>query len=176
MISQACPSAIQQDIVTIRDLDLGDASAMYQWVSDPEVVQFTSWDLYCSKGQVLQYIQETVLPHPFFKAICFQGKVVGSLTITQGQGNSRCRAELGYVLSKAYWSKGIMTQAVALAVSEAFKLLDISRIEAFVDPINGRSQRVLEKVGLTKEGLLKNHVIIKGHLRDSFVYSITPSS
>lgn len=47
-----------------------------------------------------------------------------------------------------------MTKAVALAINDAFKLIETIRIEAFVDPINGESQRVLAKVGFTKEGLL----------------------
>ena len=55
--------------------------------------------------------------------------------------------------------------------------MNIERIEAFVDPINIGSQRVLEKNGFIQEGLLRNYVIQKGILKDRFIYSfLKPSS
>ena len=53
-----------------------------------------------------------------------------------------------------------------------FQDLNLVRIEAFVDPDNMASQRVLIKTGMTCEGLLKNHTLFKGVVRDRYLYAI----
>nr|DAD37990.1 TPA_asm: hypothetical protein HUJ06_008631 [Nelumbo nucifera] len=49
---------------------------------------------------------------------------------------------------------------------------DLERLEALIDSENLRSQRVLEKVGFTREGILRKYLIVKGSTRDVVVYSL----
>jgi hypothetical protein len=80
-------------------------------------------------------------------------------------------AELGYVLSRKYWGKGITTAAVIKAVQEGFSQFKLSRVEAFVDPQNVASQRVLDKSGMQLEGLLKSYMLFKGQISDRYIYA-----
>ena len=79
------------------------------------------------------------------------------------------------MISRKYWGSGFATQAVRLAVGKGFEDLGVERIEAFVDPTNIASQRVLEKNGFVKEGLLRNWVVQKGAVKDRLVYAILRS-
>jgi len=61
--------------------------------------------------------------------------------------------ELGYRLAKPYWGKGYASEAAAAWVSHGFAELGLERIVAVTHPENAASQRVLEKVGFTFEGM-----------------------
>lgn len=164
---------ILKNSVLLRNLSSKDLNAVYKWASDFKVAKYTSWDAYTCINELNDYLVNIVERHKFCKAICYEGEIIGSVTIEQGKGPHSCRAELGYVLNRSFWGRGITPAAVALAIAQAFKDLDIYRIEAFVDPENKRSCRVLEKVGMSCEGHLKKHVIFKGELRDSYIYAVT---
>lgn len=162
-----------EERVTLRSLTSDDLDSFYLWASDPEVAKTMTWEAYTSRVEAKKFLIETVENHPWFKAICVDGIPVGSITLAQGKGCASCRAELGYVLAKAYWGKNIATRAVKQAIEIGFSDLEIHRIEAFVDPDNIASQRVLVKSGMLCEGLLKNYTVFKGSARDRFIYSIT---
>ncbi len=142
-----------------------------EWATDDEVTKYMLWDSYTSRRNAEEFFKNVVEKHPWFKAICLGEKVIGSITLDQGQVSHRCKAELGYVLCRKYWNNGFATQAIHLTLQAGFNDLKIERIEAFVSPNNTRSQRVLEKNGFIKEGVLKNCIIQKGILQDRFIYA-----
>lgn len=158
--------------VTFKNLSRADITYFYLWASDPDVAKNMTWDPYASIDEAEKFLIEVAESHPWFKAICLDGIPVGSITLNQGKGHLSCKAEIGYVLAKPYWGKGIATAAVKRAITEGFKELNISRIEAFVDPENIASQKVLTKAGMNFEGLLKNYLIFKGDVKDRYIYSI----
>lgn len=162
--------------VTLRDLHVSDVEEFMTWAGDDDVTGFTSWATYTSIEKAKEFIETVATPHPWFKAICLNGVPIGSLTLSQGNGVDCCRAELGYVLRKKHWGKGFTTQAVRLALVQAFKELDIERIEAFVHPENKASQKVLLKAGFVHEALLRKYRFVKGSFRDCIIFSyIKPS-
>jgi RimJ/RimL family protein N-acetyltransferase len=82
-------------------------------------------------------------------------------------------AELGYVLGSKYWGKGITTCAVKQVVKVVFsEFSHLERLEALVDVENVGSQRVLEKAGFQKEGVLRKYLIRKGKSRDTIMFSL----
>lgn len=158
--------------VSFRPFVLSDVDDFMVWASDDKVSKFCSWDTYTNKDDLLRYMKETVLPHPWFRAICVGGRPVGAISVNLGSGNERCRGELGYVLGSEYWGKGIVTAAVRMVVGSIFKEVEgLERVDALVDVTNIASQRVLEKVGFHKEGVLRKYLIIKGSKRDMVMYS-----
>lgn len=159
--------------VTLKNLSREDLDDFYVWASDSEVARYMTWEAYTNKDDALEFLIKIAEPHPYFKAICYNGKVVGSLTLMPGKGSNSCRAELGYVLARKYWGKGITSTAIKKALYDGFHSLSIHRIEALVDPDNIASQRVLEKSGMTREGLLKSYLLFKGKISDRYMYSIT---
>lgn len=167
----------EQHKITLRTLTSTDINDFMVWATDDEVTKNMMWNSYTNRSEAEAFFKDVVDKHPWFKAICFDGKVIGSITLDKGKGTHSCKAELGYVIARKFWGKGLGTQAIKLAIEMGFKELNVERIEAYVDPSNVASQRVLEKSGFTKEGLLKNFVIQKGFVKDRFIYSyIKPNS
>lgn len=156
--------------ISLKKLTRENLEDFYAWASDPEVTQFMTWEAYTNKNDALDFLINIAEPHPYFKAIYYNGKVVGSITLTPKNINNVAQAELGYVLAKGYWGRGIATAAVIKVIESGFRDLKIDRIEASVDPDNISSRRVLEKAGMTCEGLLKNHIMFKGQIRDRYIY------
>ncbi|KAJ4967953.1 hypothetical protein NE237_014654 [Protea cynaroides] len=158
--------------ISLRPLEVSDLEDFMVWASDDLVTRFCSWDSYTSREVGLNYIKEIVIPHPWFRAICLENRPIGAISVIPGSGNDNCRGELGYVLASKYWGKGIATQAVKLVVSSIFKEWPhLVRLEALVDVENPGSQRVLEKMGFQKEGVLRKYLIQKGKIRDMVIYS-----
>ncbi|CAL4927789.1 unnamed protein product [Urochloa decumbens] len=156
--------------VTLRRFELSDVDAMMAWASDPEVAAFCRWEPYESREPLLAYLRDTVLPHPWFRAICVVpgGAVVGAVSMAPTA--ERCRGELGYVLARAHWGKGVATAAVRRALRDVFAEVEgLRRVEALVDVDNPASQRVVEKAGFRREGVLRRHYWHKGRARDMVI-------
>lgn len=161
--------------ITLRKLTRSDLEYFYKWAGDPEVAKTMTWEAYTSMIDAEKFLIKVAERHPWFKAICLDGVPVGSITLNQGKESLAYMAEIGYVLTKEFWGRGIGTVAVKLAIQAGFQALCVERIEALVDPDNLASQRVLKKAGMHCEGLLKNHMTFKGSLRDRYMYSSTIS-
>jgi RimJ/RimL family protein N-acetyltransferase len=83
-----------------------------------------------------------------------------------------CRAELGYVLARAHWGRGVATAAVKRTLATVFgEVQGLERVEALVDVANPASQRVLEKAGFTREAVLRKYAAVKGVVRDTVMFS-----
>jgi ribosomal-protein-alanine N-acetyltransferase len=85
------------------------------------------------------------------------------------------RAELGYTLSKDYWGQGLMTEAVNVAITFGFHVMQLLRIQAYCAVENISSARVLEKAGMQFEGILHKYVFTKERPWDVKMYAITRS-
>lgn len=158
--------------MTVKTLSSTDIDDFMEWATDDEVTRYMMWDSYKTRGAAEDFFNNVVEKHDWFKAICSGEKVIGSITLNKGKGTHSCKAELSYVLAKKYWGYGYATQAIQLALTTGFKELEVERLDAYVDLTNIGSQRVLEKNGFTREGLLRNYVIQKGIVKDRYVYSI----
>jgi RimJ/RimL family protein N-acetyltransferase len=158
--------------VTLRRFTLADVDAMMVWASDPLAAAPCRWEPYTSTEPLLAFIRDAVLPHPWFRAICLAGddRPVGAISVSPTADG--CRAELGDVLARAHWGKGVATAAVRLAVSAVFGEVEGQlRVEALVDVPNVASQRVLEKAGFTREAVLRRYCVLKGDVKDMVIHS-----
>eukprot|EP01018_Ginkgo_biloba_P028885 Gb_01753 [translate_table: standard] len=162
--------------VTLRNFDISDVDDVMVWATDEEVTPFCTWEAYKSREEVETYIRSVAIPHPWYKAICLDGKPIGSISVNQGEGSANCRGEVGYVIARKYWGKGFTAQAVKLVLSKVFReMRELERVEGLVEPENVASQRVLEKAGFVKEGLLCKYLISKGRARDFYIYRFLSS-
>ncbi|OMP03996.1 hypothetical protein CCACVL1_02216 [Corchorus capsularis] len=159
--------------LSFRQLDVSDIDDFMVWATDEKVTRFCTWEPYTNKEDGLNFIKNTVLPHPWFRAICIDNRPIGAITVTSNSGNNRCRGELGYVLASKYWGKGIVTRAVKMVADTIFEEWPhLERLEALVDVENVGSQKVLEKAGFQKEGVLRKYFIHKGKCRDRVMFSL----
>jgi len=161
----------QEKHITLKTFTSADINDFMEWATDDEVTKHMMWNSYAARSEAESFFTNLVEKHPWFKAICLDKKVIGSITLDKGKGIHSCKAELGYVIARKYWGNGCATQAIKLAIETGFNDLDVERIEAYVDPTNIGSQRVLEKNGFLREGLLKKYVVQKGVIKDRFLYS-----
>ncbi|MHC4470820.1 MAG: GNAT family N-acetyltransferase [Planctomycetota bacterium] len=85
------------------------------------------------------------------------GPLLGAvgLAIAPEQG----RAELGYWVGVEHWNRGYATEAAGAVVSHAFMALGLRRIHACHLTRNAASGRVMEKIGMRREGVLREHVL-----------------
>ncbi|KAL1548616.1 hypothetical protein AAHA92_16825 [Salvia divinorum] len=159
--------------ITLRPLEISDADAAVQWYMDEKVSKFCSWEVFPSRESAVDYFVRQDLRHPWNRAICAAGWVVGSIAVNPFGGSDRCRGELGYALASEYWGRGIATRAVTLAANSAFlELPHLERLEAVVDVDNPASQRVVEKAGFVREGVLRKYYLLKGKPRDAVIFSL----
>lgn len=82
------------------------------------------------------------------------------------------RANIGYDLQPQYWNQGIISEALKAIVSFGFQRLGINRIEAEVMPGNHASEKVLEKLGFVREGLLRDWMLWNGKHYDMTMFSL----
>ena len=97
-------------------------------------------------------------------------RLIGSVSLLVTRPHRR--AELGYWLGVPFWGQGYMTEAAGALVEHGFSLLYLHKIEATHMPRNPASGRVMEKIGMTREGLLRGHVLKNGVPEDLVVYGL----
>jgi RimJ/RimL family protein N-acetyltransferase len=102
-----------------------------------------------------------------------KGKVVGSTRYLNVRPEHRS-LEIGWTWLGQDWQRtGINTQVKLLLLSHAFERLGCVRVEFKTDSRNDRSQRALERIGASREGVLRNHMIVQGdYVRDSVFFSV----
>ena len=135
------------------------------------------WDAHRSIHQTRAYIRyllrqyRSCAPGTFVIALRETGKVIGTIGFMWVQQENRS-AEVGYSLSRAYWNRGIMTEALQAVLQFGFETLNLNRIEAQHESDNPASGRVMEKAGMIHEGRLRQRVYNKGRYADVELYAI----
>lgn len=173
------PEQIETPRLILRKPGIDDASAIFHgWAQDQEVTRYLIWQPHQHVEQTQQFIQgclaawEYETRFPYMIVIRKSGEVLGML-----EARIECpRMEIGYVAARAHWGKGYMPEATQAIIDWAFQQPAIYRIYATTDVENTASQRVLEKVGMQCEGILRKYIIhpnLGDVPRDSYIYAIT---
>jgi len=100
-----------------------------------------------------------------------EDRVLGGASVYDIEAQWR-RAGTGYWLAPEARGRGIATRAVLLLARWAFDDLGIERLQLTCGPDNVASQRVAERAGFTREGVLRRHLPFKGQRRDTVVFSL----
>jgi RimJ/RimL family protein N-acetyltransferase len=163
--------------LTLRAPRLDDVASIYaHYAGDPVVTRYLQWlphESAAATGSFLaRVLAENEHGNPLSWALCLgaEDRVLGMLTLRL-HGH---RAELGYVLAHAAWGKGYMPEAAG-ALSKLALEQGLYRIEANCDVDNVQSARVLEKIGMTREGLLRRYAVhpnISNEPRDAYLYAV----
>ncbi len=101
------------------------------------------------------------------------GRVLGSVTLMPDADQPR--AELGYILGREHWGRGYAGEAQRRVVDHAFDDLGLHRLEADTHPDNAASTRSLERLGFSREGLLRERWLVGGEFSDSVVWGLLAS-
>ncbi len=98
------------------------------------------------------------------------GQLLGTIGLTLAPQHGR--AEMGYWLGVPYWNQGFATEAARAVVAYAFQTLSLNKVYAQHLTRNPASGRVMQKVGMRHEGILRQHVLKWGVFEDLKTYSI----
>jgi len=168
---------LETDRLILRKMIPEDAGAVFAYASDPEVTRYVSWETHLSIEDSRAFLNLAANKYrsggePDW-GIVYKGdhRLVGTCGIVSWEPYHG-RAELGYALSRDYWGRDLMAEAVRAMISFGFKKMNLNRIEARCIAENTASARVMEKAGMLYEGTLRQRELIKGEHRDMKVYSI----
>jgi N-acetyltransferase len=127
-------------------------------------------------ADVRQWVEEALqdpTQMPFTIVERAKGRVVGSTRFLHMRPEHRS-VEVGWTWLGQEWQRtGVNTEAKLLLLSHAFDRMGCIRVEFKTDARNLRSQRALERIGATREGVLRNHMLVQGgYHRDSVYFSV----
>ncbi len=100
------------------------------------------------------------------------GVLAGDIGFNQVHRGSLQSANVGYMVDAPARGRGVATAALRLLIREAFEELHLHRLEAGALTTNVASQRVLEKAGFRRVGLLRKHLYEDGEWRDHYLYEL----
>lgn len=152
--------------LTLRRMMVADASDMYEYACRQDVTKYLTWYPHPDRDytrEYLQYIGNRYAAGMFYDwAVIYEPdcKMVGTCGFTSFNCSSDS-AEVGYVLNPEYWGKGIAAEALTRVLQFAFENLKLHRVEAKFIEENQRSRRVMEKVGMQFEGVMREGMLIK---------------
>jgi RimJ/RimL family protein N-acetyltransferase len=161
----------------LRWMDERDLDAHYAVFSDPEVTRYWSSGPWTSLAQAREHIDAARAAYADGSGMRLgvelieTGELIGSVSLHRFVDASR-RCEVGYALARAWWGGGYVSEALRALLNYGFMGLDLNRVEADVDPRNGASARVLEKLGFRKEGFMPERWIVQGEPADTVNYGL----
>jgi RimJ/RimL family protein N-acetyltransferase len=162
----------------LRRLRESDLPAFCRYRSDPQVARYQDWTAFSEK-EALRIFAEQAKLHPDVAGTWFQmaiehdetGELIGDCGLHTLLDPPR-QVELGFTLSLEHQGKGYATEAVACLLDYVFGTMDKHRAIAVTDARNLRAARVLERVGMRREGHFLQNVWFKGGWGDEYLYAI----
>jgi len=165
----------------LRDGDLvlrpwteDDVEALVAAINDAEIAHWIPLIPHpYTKEDAFAFIRGEVLSDQVKLAIGLDDRLVGG--IGMGVNSHDYRGTIGYWVARDARGQGICTRALRLLARHALDELDFQRVDLITDPDNVASQRVAEKVGFQREGVLRAHLRHPdGRIRDSVMFSLLP--
>jgi RimJ/RimL family protein N-acetyltransferase len=163
---------LRTDRLVLRALEETDGEAFYEVFSDPETMRYWSGTPVGdqAEAQALLRREFALLDggdcQTWAVALPDSDRLIGKISLFGISGQNR-RAEIGYILRRDQWGRGLMSEALAVVLDHAFDEVGLHRIEADTDPANRPSLALLEKFGFRREGLFRDRWCIGGRWHDS---------
>ncbi len=170
------PPTFVTERLIMRPFKEGDEGEVFAYASDPVNTEFMLWDRHNTIEDSKAFIRFEL--DCYRRGNCYDyafvlketGKIIGS-------GGSmiiyppHC-AEIGYIIDKSYWGKGLVPEAMRALIHYYTEVLTLRRIEAKHFAENEKSGRVMQKLGMQYEGTLKSKVFAQGRYWDCAQYSL----
>lgn len=168
---------LESDRLILRKLTVDDARDVFTYASDPEVTRYLLWDTHATVDHSVAFITMAIdryLNRQFAPWAIYHKqdrRVIGTCDYIAWDYRHG-RAEIGYAISADYWGRGLMPEAARTIIAWGFSVKKLNRIQAYCDVDNIASARVLEKVGMQFEGILRQFLFQRNAYRDVKMYSI----
>jgi [ribosomal protein S5]-alanine N-acetyltransferase len=169
--------ALEPERLVLRKITPNDLDDMFSYCSNDEVAKYVTWNTHKTPEDTMGFIDFVLNQYENGKIAPWgmedkeTGKLVGTIDFVSWQPHHKT-AEIGYVISPEHWGKGFTPEAAKALITFGFEKMELVRIQArcFVD--NHPSQRVMEKVGMSFEGIIRKGMFVKGQHWDLKMYSI----
>jgi len=173
--------SIETDRLIIREFNEDDFKAIHTYGSKCEVTRYLPFgpnseiDTKLFLKKVINYkLQNPRCDYEFAVVLKKNNKLIGGCGIhVINIGNKE--GSIGYCYDNQFWGNGYASESANAIINFGFNKLNLHRIFGTCHPDNIGSAKVMEKVGMIKEGCLREHKFQKGKWRDSFIYSILDS-
>jgi RimJ/RimL family protein N-acetyltransferase len=162
---------LQTPRLLLRPLEYTDAPHIYEYMRDREIAYNTMLIPYpYPAGAAETWIEDSWAnaasgdSYTFAVVLSAEHRMIGSMGIRQNSTHNR--AEIGYWMGKAYRGQGYASEACRRIIQYGFEELGLNRIQAGYFTRNPASRRVMEKAGMTHEGVLRQYVYKSGEYVD----------
>ena len=172
------PEQIETERLLLRRPAVADAAAIFNgYAQDSEVTRYLIWRPHNNIQETEAFLADCAAAwadnfrFPYVITLKESGAVIGMIEIRVHE----FKADVGYVISRENWGRGIATEALRSLVDWALAQDSIYRVWAVCDLENPASARVLEKVGMKYEGVLRRHTIhpnVSDLPRDNYCYAV----
>ena len=164
--------------LTLRAVRLSDVDDIFSFTSNPQTSEWLTWYPHQNRADTTRFVDSVLekyrLNKPAQWVICYkaESKVVGLCGFVDFSLDD-AKGEVAYVVSPAYWGKGILPEALRAIIDFAFAEEGVVRIEAKCEVGNVGSERAAQKAGMILEGQCRKYAKRKGMHRDYKLYAIT---
>ncbi len=166
--------------LTLRRMYRTDTDDMYEYAHQPIVTEYLTWAPHPDRrytARYLSYLSGQYADGAFYDwgvVLRSENKLVGTCGFTSFSEENNS-AECGYVISPAYWGRGIAAEALTEVMRFGFSTLGLHRIECRYMIGNDRSRRVMEKVGMRYEGTYRDALLLGREYKTVGVCAIVDS-
>lgn len=165
--------------ITLRRFTLADLTTFVGYRSDPDIARYQSWDAPYPLAEGERMITEMLAGHPDTPGDWFQfamilrssGELIGDCASGTDAGDPR-QAEIGFTLRPQFQGRGYATEGARTLLGYLFGQRGKHRVTASCDPRNEASARVLERLGMRREGHLRQNTWSKGEWADELLYGM----
>lgn len=170
------PPVLFTQRTVLRKLERGDSAHMFIYAGDPQVSKYLLWSPHPSESYSAKYLSAAASRYRsgecFDWAVVYEGRMIGNCGFSYIDEKNSC-AQIGYVLARDMWGKGLAAEAAARIVEFGFEVLGLHRIEARFMEENAASRRVAEKTGMSFEGVLRGSMLVKGRYVNIGICAVT---
>jgi len=169
-------------VVLLRPYGSSDVERLYQAVRE-SITQMSPWMPWCHAGYSIEESRAWVesqaeawkkgTQYDFVITDARDGFFLGGCGLNHIDHNNRI-ANLGYWVRTSRTKKGVASAAARLLAQFGLGKLKLNRIEIMAAVGNKASQRVAEKVGARREGILRNRIVVRDRVYDTVMFSLTP--
>jgi len=148
--------------------------AVFAYATDPEWARFLAVPQPFERRHAEEFLARQILADPATDAswaIQHEGSAIGGINLRL-HDDGRI-GELGYSIARPWWGQGMVTEAARAVIDGAFgSMPTLARIRACADARNHASQRVMEKLGITREGTLRGNHYNRGEAIDQVWFGL----
>ncbi|HVM77783.1 MAG TPA: GNAT family N-acetyltransferase [Stellaceae bacterium] len=161
----------------LRPFELADAPGFHEAYGDPEAMRYWDFPAHASLAETERAVRWAMKHSPYAYGVWAVAakdgnRCIGMVNYHHREQRNR-RLEVGYILARPHWRRGLMTEAMTALLDYCFEKLRAHRVEALIHPENVASMRLAEGLGFRREsGPLRDRLLVGDTFQDQVMYAL----